>query len=53
MFDDFEIQTDHLISAKIPQRCVYSVNLKNTYWVVNFAVSLDHRVRITGATETY
>ena len=42
---DFEIQTDHLISARRPD--LVTVNKKKrTYGVVNFVVPADHRVKL-------
>ena len=41
---DFEIQTDHLISARRPDLVI--VNKKRTCQIVNFAVLADHRVKL-------
>ena len=48
----FEIQTDHLISAKRPDLVIVKKKQKKkkekkqttTYWIVDFAVSVDRRV---------
>ena len=42
---DFDIQTDHLISARRPGLMIIN-NKKRTYWIVNFAVPADHRVNL-------
>ena len=41
---DFEIQTDHLISARRPDLMV--VNKKKNCRTVDFAVPADHRVKL-------
>ena len=41
---DFEIQTDHLISARRPDLVI--VNNKKTCRILDFAVSADHKARI-------
>ena len=42
---DFEIQTDHLISARRPDLMV--INKKErTCWIVDFTVPTDHRVEL-------
>ena len=41
---DFEIKTDHLISARRPDLTV--INKKRTCRIVNFAVLADHRVKL-------
>ena len=42
---DFEIQTDHLISARRPGQII--INKKGrTCRIVNFAVPADHRVKL-------
>ena len=44
---DFVIQTDHLISAKRPDRVIVS-KIKRTYRIVDFAVPADHRKKVKG-----
>ena len=45
IFRDFEIQADHLISARQPDLVI--VNKKTrTCWIVNFVVLADHRVKL-------
>ena len=42
---DFEIQMDHLISARRPYLVI--VNKRNkTCWIMDFAVTADHRVKL-------
>ena len=42
---DFDIQTDHLISARRPDLVI--INKKNrTYRIVDFAVPADHREKL-------
>ena len=41
---DFEIQTDHLISARRPDLVI--VNKKRTYQIVDLAIPADHRIRL-------
>ena len=41
---DFEIQTDHQISARRPDLIV--INKQKTYRIVDFAVLADHRVKL-------
>ena len=41
---NFEIQTDHLISARRPDLVI--IRKKRTYRIVDFAVPADHRGRI-------
>ena len=43
----FDIQTDHLISAKRPDLIVINKNKeKRTCKIVYFAVSADHRIKL-------
>ena len=42
---DFEIQTDHLISARRPDQVIVN-NEKKTCRIVNITVPADHRVKI-------
>ena len=42
---DFDIQTDHLISAQRPDLIIIT-NKKRTCKIVNFAVPADHRVKL-------
>ena len=39
---DFEIQTDHLNSARRPDLDIVNKK-KRTYWIVDFAVRADHQ----------
>ena len=41
---DFKIQTDHLISARRPD--LLTVNKKRTYRIEDFAVPVDHRIKL-------
>ena len=41
---DFEIQTDHLISARQPDLLI--VHKKRTNRIVDFAVPVDHKVKL-------
>ena len=43
---DFEIQTDHLISARRPDLVIVNNNKKRTCRIVNFAVSADYGVNL-------
>ena len=45
LFWDFEIQTDHLISARRPDRVMVK-RKKRIYRIVGFAVSADHWVKL-------
>ena len=45
IFWDFEIQTDHLILARWPDFMIVNKK-KRTIWIMDFAVSVDHRVKI-------
>ena len=42
---DFEIQTDHIISARRPDQVIVNKK-KRTYRIVNFAIPADHRVKL-------
>ena len=42
---DFEIQMDHLISARQPDLVIINKKKGNS-WIVNFAALVDHRVKI-------
>ena len=42
---NFDIQTDHLISARIPDRIIINKK-KRTSKIVNFAVPADHRLKL-------
>ena len=46
---DFEIQTDHLISAWRPDLVIVSKQRKRTCGIVHFAVPVDHRVKLKGS----
>ena len=42
---DFDIHTDHLISARIPELTI--INKKKRTWkIVDFAVPADHRIKL-------
>ena len=43
---DFDIQTDHLISARRPDVIIINNNKKRTCKIVDFAVSDDHRIKL-------
>ena len=44
---DFNIQTDHLISARRPDLIIINNNKKKrTYKIVDFAVPADHRIKL-------
>ena len=45
---DFEIQTNHLISARQPDFVIvnYKKKKKRNYQIVEFAVPVDHRVKL-------
>ena len=42
---DFDIQTDHLISARRPDFIIIN-KIKRTFKIVDFAVSVDHRIKL-------
>ena len=48
---DFEIQTDHLISARRPVIINNNNNKKRTCRVVDFAVPADHRIKLKESKE--
>ena len=49
---DFEIQTDHLISARRPNLVL--VNKKKATWrIVDFTVPVDHRVKVKKGEKRY
>ena len=43
---DFEIQKDHLISARRPNFVIVKKKKKKNYRIVDFAVPADHRVEL-------
>ena len=43
---DFEIQTDHLISARRPDQVIINKKKKKIYQIVDFGVLADHRVKL-------
>ena len=51
---DFDIQTDHLISARKPDLIIITTttttnnnnNKKRTYKIVDFAVPVEHRIKL-------
>ena len=43
---DFDIQTDHLISARRPDLIVIFTQKKGTCKIVDFAVPADHRIKL-------
>ena len=45
LFRDFEIQTDHLFSARWPDLVIINKKYR-TYWIVDFAVPTDHRIKL-------
>ena len=45
-FWDFEIQTDHLLPSGRPGLIIINKQKKRTYWIVDFDVSADHKVKI-------
>ena len=42
---DFEIEMDHLISARRPNLDIDNKKMR-TYWIVDFPVPADHRVKL-------
>ena len=42
---DFEIQTDYQISARRPDFVIIN-QTKRTCWIVDFAISADHKVKL-------
>ena len=45
LFWDFEIQTDHLISARRPDLIIFT-KINGTCRIVDFAVRVDHRIKL-------
>ena len=45
---DFDIQTDHLISARRPYLMIINKK-KRTCRIVNFSVPADHRIKLIGS----
>ena len=43
---DFEIQTDHIISTRRPDLMIVNKKSRGTWWIVEFAVLADHRVKL-------
>ena len=43
---DFNIPTDHLISARIPDLIIINKRKKKIYKIVDFAVPADHRIKL-------
>ena len=43
---DFDIQTDHLISARRPDLIIINNNKKRTCKIVYFAVRADHKIKL-------
>ena len=43
---DFDIQTDHLISARRLNLVIINKNKKMIYKIVDFAVPADHRIKV-------
>ena len=43
---DFKVQTGHLISARWPDLLLVNKKKKRTWWIVDFAILTDHRVKI-------
>ena len=43
---DFDIQTDHLISARRPDLIIIIKKKKKTCKIVDFAVPADHRIKL-------
>ena len=43
---DFDIQTDHLISARRPNLIIINKKIKKICKIVDFAVPADHRIRL-------
>ena len=46
---DFDIQTDHLISARRPDLII--INKKENLQIVDFAVPADHRIKLKGSVK--
>ena len=43
---DFEIQTDHLISARRPDQVIVNKKKKRTSRIVDFVIPADHRGKL-------
>ena len=43
---DFDVQTDHLISARIPDLIIINYKKKRICKIVDFAVPADHRIKL-------
>ena len=43
---DFDIHTDHLISTQRPDLIIINKKKKRTCKIVNFAVPVDHRIKL-------
>ena len=43
---DFDIQTDHLITARGPDLKIINKKKKRTFKIVDFAVPVDHRMKL-------
>ena len=43
---DFEIQANYLISTRRPDLVIVNYKKKRTYQIVDFAVPVDHRVKL-------
>ena len=43
---DFEIQMDHLILARWPDLVIVKRNKRRTWWIVDFVVPADQRVKV-------
>ena len=43
---DFDLQTDHRISARRPDLIVIDYKKKRTFKIVDFAVLADHRIKL-------
>ena len=43
---DFDIQTDHLISARRPNSKIINYKKKRTCKIVNFVIPADHRLKL-------
>ena len=50
---DFDIQTDHLISARRPDLIRINNKKKRTYKIVDFTVPADHRVKLKESEKKY
>ena len=52
ILEDFEIKTDHLIPVRRLAQLSISNDKKRTSYLMNFAVSLDQRVKIKEIEKT-